>query len=185
MSRGPGDLQRKTLLLLGAGLVLGLSHSPKASFEIVKGVAKEWEEINRQSLKRAIKSLYESKMIKMKYDKKKDAITVVISDKGRKRALTYEMDKMEIKRPKRWDGKWRIVLFDVPEPNKKERDGFRYCLKNLKFFEYQKSVFVHPYDCKDEIDYIIELKGIRKFVRFIVADSLDNELHLKHHFGLR
>lgn len=185
MSRGLGTIQQKTLLLLQAGLILGLSHSPKTSFKILKGVAKEWKEIERRALKRAIESLYKSKMIEMKYNKKKDAITIVLTDKGKKKALTYELDKMQIKKPKAWDGKWRIVLFDIPEPNRKERDELRYCLRNLGFFEYQKSVFAHPYDCQDEIDYIIELKNIRKFVRFMIADHLDNELHLKHHFGLK
>ena len=52
------------------------------------------------------------------------------------------------------------------------------------FFEYQKSVFVQPYDCKNEIEYIIEFYNIRKYVRFIIADSLDNELHLINHFKL-
>lgn len=185
MSRGLGNVQRKTLLLLSAGFVLGLSHSPKVSFKILKGVAKEWEEINQQSLKRAIRNLYESKMIKMKYSKKKDAVTIVVSDRGRKKALTYEINEMGIKKPKKWDGRWRIILFDIPETHKKVRDALRHQLKKLGFFEYQKSVFVHPYNCKDEMDYIIEFWSMRKYVRFIVADSLDNELHLKKHFGLR
>jgi len=45
-------------------------------------------------------------------------------------------------------------------------------------------VFVQPYDCKNEIEYIIEFYNIRKYVRFIIADSLDNELHLINHFKL-
>lgn len=185
MPRGLGTIQQKTLLLLQGGLILGLSCSPKISFKILEGVAKEWKDIEKRALKRAIKSLYESKMIEMKYDKKKDAVAVVLTDKGKKKALTYDLDKMEIKKPQKWDRKWRIVLFDIPESNKKERDGLRYRLKRLGFFEYQKSVFVHPYDCKNEIDYIVEFWFIRKFVRFIIADFLDNELHLKHHFGLK
>lgn len=179
-----GPTQKRILLLLQTGLLLGLSRSPKAYFKILRGASKEWKDIGDDALKKAIKRLYQSKMIDMKYNKKKDAVTIILTDKGKKKALTYELDKMEIKKPKKWDGKWRIVLFDIPETHKKERDAFRYRLKQLGFFEYQKSVFVHPYDCKNEIDYIIEFWFIRKYVRFIVADSLDNELHLKKHFGL-
>jgi len=184
MSRGLGTTQQKIILMLQAGLALGLTPSPKAHFYILKELAKEWKEINRNSLRRAIKSLYESKMIKMKYNKKKDAIAVVLTQDGKKKALTYDLLKMKIKKPKNWDKKWRIVLFDIPEHFKKERDNLRWKLKRLSFFEYQKSVFVHPYNCRDEIDYIIEMSNIRKFVRFIVADFLDNELHLKKHFSL-
>jgi len=185
MSKGLGIIQQKVLLLLQAGLALGLTPSPKAHFYILKELAKEWKEINRQSLRQAIKSLYESKMVDMKYDKKKDAVTIILTNEGKKKALTYDILNMKIKKPKVWDGKWRIALFDIPETHRKERDILRWRLKNLGFFEYQKSVFVHPYDCKDEIEYIIEFDNIRKFVRFVVADSLDNELHLKDYFDLR
>jgi len=184
MSKGPGEIQQKVLLLLGAGLALGLSRSPRVSFQILKSAAKDWEDIEKRSLKRAINSLYESKMIDMKYNKKDDTITVILTDEGKKKALTYDIENMKIKKPKAWDGNWRVVLFDIPEVFRKYRDGLRFHLKNLGFFEYQKSVFVHPYDCKDEIDYIIEFSGIRKYVRFIVANSLDNELHLKQYFDL-
>lgn len=184
MPRGHGNTQKKIILLLWGGLALGLSGSPKTSFKIIKGLAKEWEEINHQSLRRAIKNLYKSKMLEMKYDKEKDAVTIVLTEMGEKKALTYDLDKIEIKKPKKWDGKWRIVLFDIPEPYKKERDALRFRLKQLEFFEYQKSVFVHPYDCKNEIDYLVEFDNLRKFVRFVIAESLDNELHLKEHFGL-
>jgi len=94
------------------------------------------------------------------------------------------LDKMEIKKSKQWDGKWRVVLFDIPEKIKGAREAIRHHLKNLGFFEFQKSVFIHPYDCKDEVDYLIEFYDIRKFVRFIIADSIDNELHLKKNFNL-
>ena len=98
--------------------------------------------------------------------------------------FTYNLNEMAIKKPKRWDGKWRIVLFDIPEKIRKTRDIFRHHLNQLEFYEFQKSVFVHPFDCHDEIDYLIEFYNARKFVRFIVAESLDNELHLKKKFNL-
>ena len=63
---------------------------------------------------------------------------------------------MRINKPKKWDRKWRIILFDIPEKIRKARDVFRYHLNQLGFYEFQKSVFVHPYNCKDEIDYLIE-----------------------------
>lgn len=110
--------------------------------------------------------------------------TIILTAKGKSKALTYQLDEMEIKKPVKWDKKWRIVLFDVPENRKKLRDGLRVHLKNLGFCKLQKSVFAHPFDCEDEINYLIEFYDIRKFVRFIIADSIDNELHLKQKFSL-
>jgi DNA-binding transcriptional regulator PaaX len=183
MSRGTGEIQQKVLLLLLSGLALGLSGSPRRYFQILESAAREWKEIERRALRRAIKRLYESKLIDEKQNKD-GSITIFLNENGKKKALTFQLDEMKIKKPKNWDRKWRIVLFDIPESRKGIREILRYHLKRLRFYEFQKSVFVHPYDCRDEIDYLIEFYDIRKFVRFMIADSIDNELHLKEHFGL-
>lgn len=183
MKKRLGSTQKKILILLLGGLALGLSGSPKISFQIIKEMKKEWDWINQQNLKRAIKKLYESKLVKEK-ENKDGSITLILTDKGKEKALTYNIDEMKIEKPKMWDKKWRIVLFDVPERLRWIRDAFRHHLNQLSFYEFQKSVFIYPYDCKDEIEYLIEFYGARKFVRFLIADSLDNELHIKNHFGL-
>ena len=100
------------------------------------------------------------------------------------RALTYDFNKMEIAQ-KVWDGKWRAVIFDVPEKFRWGRDSLRKKLRELGFRELQKSVFVFPYDCKDEIDFIIEFYKMRKYVRFGVFDYIDNAVHLKEFFSLK
>ncbi|MBU2109720.1 hypothetical protein KKB71_02065 [Patescibacteria group bacterium] len=184
MPRKLGSTQKKILILLFGGLALGLSRSPKTSFQIIKEMKKEWNWINQQNLKRAIKKLYESKLVKEK-ENPDGTVTLILTEKGKEKALTYNLDEMKIEKPKAWDKKWRIVLFDVPEKARKTRDAFRQHLKQLNFYEFQKSVFIHPYDCKDEIEYLIEFYNARRFIRFVVADSLDNELHLKNHFNLR
>lgn len=183
MPRGLGKTQQKILLLLLGGLALGLSGSPRQYFRIIKAISDDWKEIEEQSLKKAIKSLYQSKLIEEKQNKD-GTITLVLTENGKKKALTFDLDNMKIKKPPKWDKKWRIVLFDIPEKRKKVREALRHHIKNIGFYEFQKSVFVHPYNCKDEIDYIIEFYNIRKFVRFVTADFLDNELDIKKHFGL-
>lgn len=183
MSQRLGEIQRKILLLLLGGLALGLSGSPRRYFQILKALEKDWREINKQALKRAVKSLYESKLVVEKQNAD-GTITIILTDKGKQKALTYDLEKMNIKEPKQWDKKWRVVLFDIPETKKKIREILRFHLKKLGFYEFQKSVFVHPYDCRDEINYLIEFYDIRKFVRYIVAESIDNELHLKEYFDL-
>ncbi len=183
MSKGHGETQKKILLLLMGGLALGLSGSPKRYFQILESMGKEWKEINRQSLRRAIRNLYQSKLINEKQNSD-GTITMILNAKGKEKALTYNLDEMEIKKPERWDNKWRIVLFDIPEKMRKIRDAFRHHLNQLGFFEFQKSVFVYPFDCRDEIDYLIEFYNARRFIRFVVAESVDNELHLRTYFSL-
>lgn len=180
---GAGHIQRKILLILLGGVALGLSGSPRQSFRMLDKIAKEWKAINEQQLRRSIRALYESKLVEEKQNKD-GTITLILSEKGKRKALTYNIDEMQIKVPAHWDGKWRIVLFDIPETIRGSRETIRFYLKNLEFYEFQKSVFVHPFDCQNEIEYIIENFQLRKFVRFVVADFIDNELHLKKHFKL-
>jgi DNA-binding transcriptional regulator PaaX len=179
----PGTIQKKILLLLTAGLALGLTRSARQQFWILKQIPKEWKKINEKSLNRAIKSLYKSKLVEEKYDCDGTA-TLVLSEEGKKRTLEFNLDEMKIKKPKKWDGKWRIVMFDIPEKSKGLRNTVRFHIQEMGLIEFQKSVFVHPFPCEKEIEFLIEFYDARKYVRFIVAESIDNELHLKQVFGL-
>lgn len=174
---------QKILLVFLGGLALGLSPSPKQFFRIAKDITKDWQKIKKEELYFAIRSLYKSNLIEEHYEKD-GRTTLTISEAGRKKALSYQFEEMVIRKPKIWDKKWRLVMFDVPEKKKRIREVIRAKLKELEFFELQKSVFVHPFDCKDEINFIIEIFEARPFVRFAVIESIDNELHLKKIFNL-
>ncbi|MSU45238.1 MAG: CRISPR-associated endonuclease Cas2 [Candidatus Zambryskibacteria bacterium] len=97
--------------------------------------------------------------------------------------MAYDLEKMTISKTK-WDKRWRIVMFDVPEKLKKVRETLRYQLKRLGFLELQRSVFIFPFECSKELEYVIEFYNIKKFVRFAEVDWIDNELDLKHKFRL-
>jgi len=176
-------LKQKIILLLLAGIALSFSRSPVQHHRIYKQIGKEWQRINKNKLKKEIRNLYKSKVIKEK--KNLDgSFTFVLSDKGRVKALTYHFAEMKIKAID-WDKKWRAVFFDVPEKYRWGRDALRRKLKELGFYELQKSMFMFPYECEDEIDFIIEHYGMRKYVRYAVMDYIDNDLYLENHFGLK
>ena len=183
MAKELGSTSRKVLLLLDAGLALGLSGSPTRYFKILKGVAEEWKNIEKRALHRAIKNIYQSKLADFK-EQKDGTIILTLNEKGKEKILKYKLDAMKIPKMKKWDKKWRVILFDIPESKKKIKDILRFHLKKLEFFEFQKSVFVHPFDCVNEINFLIEFYNIRPYVRIIIAESIDNELHLKKHFDL-
>lgn len=178
-----GPVQQKILLLLASGVTLAFTHSPAEYRRLLAGIRKHWQEINEYSIKRSIKKLYESKLISEKHNKD-GTITIEVTEKGKRRALEYSFDTIEIPKSKEWNGKWFMVMFDIPEDSKNLRDSIRYQLKRLGFYEFQKSVFIFPYQGKDEIDFIIDYYNARAFVRTLTVESLDNESHLKHIFSL-
>jgi len=177
------ETKEKIILLLASGVVLGLSRSPRNYFKVLKGAAKEWKEINRNKLVRIVREFYNDRLIDYKEDKD-GSVKIILTKEGQKKALKFKLDEMEIKKPAKWDGEWRIVIFDIPERFKKAREALRMKLKDLGFRELQKSVLVLPYECEDEIDFIVEVFLIRPFVRFVRVKSFTNEEQLKIKFGL-
>ncbi|MEK6872110.1 MAG: hypothetical protein AABX16_04365 [Nanoarchaeota archaeon] len=176
-----GSVQRKILLLLAGGFALGLAYTPKQRYRIFRQLGEEWEKIDSNILRQAIDGLYKNKMIDLK-ENKDGSTAIIMLDDGRKRTLNYKLEEIKIKKPKQWDKKWRMVLFDIPSSKKKFRDILRFHLKRLGFYQYQKSVFIHPYECKNEIDFLVELYEIRPYVRQLVVLDIDNQLHLKEIF---
>ncbi|MBU2081985.1 hypothetical protein KKH14_00985 [Patescibacteria group bacterium] len=178
-----GPVSKKILLLLQGGLALSLTARPDAYFRVVRQIAKEWKKINERNLREAIKRLYQSKLIDYRENKDGSA-SLILTDDGKDRILRYEIDKIEIKKPTHWDNLWRMVIFDIPEDKKSGRNALNAKLKELGFYPMQKSVFVHPYECKDEIDFIMELFELTPYVRFLRVKDIDVELHLKEIFRL-
>lgn len=183
MSRGLGNTQKKVLLLLSSGLALCFSRLLGDHCKIVESAADEWRKINQRSLKQAIKNLYRSKLVEWK-ENQDDSVTLVLTEKGKNKFVTFNPDNLKIDKPKKWDKRWRIITFDIPEKYRSARDALRGHLKQMGFFEFQKSVFVYPYPYGDVIDFLVEFYNIKKGVRQILAEDLDNSLDLKNHFDL-
>lgn len=179
-----GLVKKKVMLLLLGGLSLGLSGSPSTSWKIIGAMQKEWKELNKQGAERAINSLYASRLVAIK-ENADGTCSLILSEKGRRRALTFNLNRIKIKTPAQWDGLWRLISFDVPVGKKEVRDSLREHLLRLGFFEVQQSLCIHPFDCVDEITYITELYDARKYVRFMLVAKADNEVQLKKFFGIK
>lgn len=175
------EITKDILLILGAsGLVITLALFPGLAY-VIKGVWKK-RKYDQRKFNYALKRLQDQKMITI--GQKGDQTIIKITQKGKKRVLQYKLDEMKIRKPKKWDGLWRIVIFDIPEKKKIARNALRRKLKELDFVKIQKSVFVHPYPCRDEIDFIKEVFEVRPYVNIVVARSIDGEAKLKRHFKL-
>ncbi|HEY4495960.1 MAG TPA: hypothetical protein VJC04_01200 [Candidatus Paceibacterota bacterium] len=178
-----GSIQKKILLLLFGGIALSATRSARKQWQIIKGIGEELKEIDRQAIDRAVNSLYKTKLISEKYNRD-GTITLILNDYGKKRASTFNLENIKVPHQKNWDGKWRIVIFDIPHYLKKTRESLRLLFKNIGFYPLQKSVFIYPFDCQKEIEFITEYHRANKFIRFIIADSVDNELFLRKYFNL-
>lgn len=142
-----------------------------------------WKKYKKFRLKSTLKRLRDQKMINFS-EKPDGSMQFEIIEAGNKRILQYKFEEMEIKIPSKWDGLWRLVMFDIPDKKKQAREALRTKLKILGFHKIQESVFIHPYDCKNEIDFVKEFYNIRPFVKFIVAKEIDDDFKLRKVFLL-
>ena len=106
------------------------------------------------------------------FSEEKGLIKIEITNKGKTRLLEYDYDNIEIKKPK-VDGKWRLIIFDIPEQRKRDRDALRRKLIELGFTRLQDSVFASPYPCKDEIDFLANYLNISDFVTLAVIEKIE------------
>ncbi len=79
---------------------------------------------------------------------------ITLTPEGRKEVGKYQIDDLEIKKPLRWDKKWRILIFDIKEKNKIKREALRGKIKQLGLYPLQKSVWVCPYKFYKEMDML-------------------------------
>ena len=103
---------------------------------------------------------------------------------GRETARRVEIGNAVIKKPLRWDRRWRVVIFDISEKRKHLRERIRRLVTHLGFYRLQDSVWVHPYDCEDTIALLkVDLK-IGREVLYIIADVIEFDKPLREHFKL-
>lgn len=186
LSHEQKDLALTILKSLALGVVLAVALIAPNSLQILEIFRNKDQKIKklgkRQSWK-VIQKLREQKIIRLT---KKDNYDILeITEKGRKEILKYDLEKMTIKQSRQWDGWWRVVVFDIPEEQKIAREALRRLLRKLGFHKLQKSVFVIPYECQKEINYIKEIYEIRDHLIYLRAKYIDNDEYLKTNFNLR
>lgn len=109
---------------------------------------------------------------------------VELTKKGEQKL--YDMEKCDyaLPRPQRWDKKWRILIFDIPEKKRLIRDKVRLTLSSIGFKRLQHSVWVYPYDCEDLITLIKTDFKIGKDLLYLIVDSIENDRPILKWFGL-
>lgn len=107
-----------------------------------------------------------------------------ITQKGKLYLWKYESKSFTIKKPKKWDKRWRMIIFDIPEVDRFQRDAIRIMLQNLGCVCLQNSVWVYPYDCEEVITLLKTNYEIGEEVLYVIAEKIENDHWLKKYFKL-
>lgn len=184
---------KEVLLLLGTGLFLaasiifpGLPMAAKPFIDAAKEAErnkrlKEWEKFNLWRLRQVIKRMQQSKLVEIKEEN--GIPTIKITERGKQKLLRYKVDEMELDESN-WDGKWRLIIYDVSKTRRANSEMFRTMLNKLNFLKLQKSVYLTPFKCENEIEYLRIFFDIGTEVQILKVGSLENELAYRRYFGI-
>lgn len=176
-----GELARDVLRVAAAGFMAGTAVLAPNMVQVIdlfdpKGVAE------RRRIWRAIKYLEERNSIEIRPERGVDYI--YLTKQGKVQLDEESIWDLAIEKPWRWDRKWRLVMFDLPARFERVRRPFREKLSDFGLVTYQKSIFIYPYECQEEILALAEFYGVREFIRYIVAEEISDMREFVKKFDL-
>ena len=110
---------------------------------------------------------------------------VRLTERGEE-ALALGQQKMLLAnaKPRKWDRRYRLVMFDVPEKRKRIREHLRFQMQGVGFLRVQDSAWVYPYDCEEFIALLKADLHIGKDVLYAVIEEIENDKWIRKHFSL-
>jgi hypothetical protein len=174
-------------LLITGGVAIAAT-SPQFLYRILPAITKltAAEIRKRKKIKEYKRSFdYLKKQSMIYFENRNSQIYISLTPKGKKQAGKYGIDDLKIKKSKKWDGKWRILIFDIREKHKIKREALRGKIKQLGMYKLQDSVWVYPYDFQKEIDILRTFFRINSNeMKIITASDIEDDFSAKIFFGL-
>ena len=141
-----------------------------------------WKRFNIPYLKRTIKRLEEQKLVEIAEENNMQVVK--ITNHGKQKIIKMALDELVIQKPKIWDGKWRLLSFDVPEKLAQERKRFVEYLNAWGFYPLHKSVYLHAYPCFEQVEFLREYMNIGEHVRNFVVAKIENDKLFRDFFDV-
>ncbi|OGG05046.1 hypothetical protein A2Z33_07230 [Candidatus Gottesmanbacteria bacterium RBG_16_52_11] len=181
---------QRILQYFGMGITIAAAFlAPRSATGIGKSILsdqrdseiREWEKYNTGYLKQTLRRLEKQKLIERVRQDGREVLK--ISATGRTKVLYNALESLGLT-SKKWDGFWRIVMYDIENSRKKEQYLIRRLFRKLGMYPLQKSVYLFPFQCFDEIEYIRSLYGLTGKVIYIVAKTIENDGPYREFFGV-
>jgi hypothetical protein len=182
---------KQVLMLLGTGVTIASAFlAPRVAvgfgplFLSHEGTydPKKWKQYNPSYLRQAIKRFETQKLVERDTINGEEVLR--ISQQGKVKILKYNLDDLEIEKPKSWDGKWRVVIYDIPTRERSMQQMIRQTLKMLGFYAIQESVYVIPYSCYDKIEFLRSYYGLGANIKYLLVTQLEDDQAYRDYFGL-
>lgn len=170
-----GQFEKTIIKNIASGLLLGAALLVPGILPALKPLFKNNK---RYNIRRAIQSLESKNIIILGGEQ------VLLTKKGQEILAKINIEEIEIKKPEEWDKIWRFVAYDIPDDYKKQRDYFRYKLKNLGFAKIQKSLWLYPYECREEIAVLAQSLKLSPYIIYLTTDYIPQQDRMMRKFNL-
>lgn len=172
------DIQKVILnIVSNAGLISLALIAPK-TIRYLKDYGLDPRERQKEIIKKS-----KDRLIKKGLLEYKDGF-LKITEKGQSELNLFEMKDFGKVKPKKWDGRWRVLIFDIPEKRKLLREKVRNTFIDIGFVCLQDSVWMYPYDCEDFVNLLKADFKVGKDLLYLIVDTLENDKQFRKYFDL-
>lgn len=176
------DFKRIILMTVATAGILAIAVLAPNALQIFKPFLNQKKKYNlKYYLNQKAKKLVKDGLLKIEIENGKQFLS--LTEKGERKLLYYKIT--EKKKNDKWDGKWRVVIFDVWENTRSKRNLLRMEIKDFGFIQLQRSVWIYPYECAEFIELLKTDLSFGKNIRYMVVEKLDYDKNLRKYFNLK
>lgn len=176
------DFKRIILMTVATAGILTIAVLAPNALQILGPFIKNKKKYNlKYYLNQKTKKLIKDGLLKI--DTRVGKQFISLTEKGERKLQLYKIT--EKKKENKWDGKWRIVTFDVWERARSKRNLLRMEIKEFGFIQLQRSVWIYPYACEEFIELLKTDLSFGKNIRYMVVEKLDYDENLRKYFKLK
>lgn len=175
------NIQRILLKTVAAAGFLSIALVTPNALKTLRPLMKKMDRSIYNSIQRARVLLVEKKLLE--YVPNKPGILQITSE-GKNTLDRFERGSYRIPRPKRWDGKWRVLIFDISEKRRATRYQLRATLKSIGFIRLQDSVWVYPYPCEELVTLLKADFKIGYALLYLIVEEMEGDKLLRKTFNL-
>ncbi len=161
------DYSKKILKILGEKAAISL---PDLANQVN---SKDCSQSSAYAITRSLKGLREAGLVENISSGQNDYAR--LTKEGKKKINSLKLDSDTTLVNTSWDGFWRIILLDLPETRKSERESLRYLLKKAGFVCLKNSAWISPYPYEHLFENIKKDLGLTTEMMIIVTQYVDEE----------
>jgi hypothetical protein len=180
------SLAIKILKVIGvAGMIAIAAASPYFGLGLIRGVRRRYDKKTWRKFYQSLYYLNRRGHVNFLGTTADGEINVEITEKGKTILGLVDIDSMKLARSPKWDGKWRIVIFDVPNTKNRQRTAFAGKLRELGFIMVQKSVWAYPFECRKEVMILRKFYEVEPYVTYLEGIEVEDEFNWRGKFNLK